>query len=73
MGKIIDIRPFIEEQKKRARTCENCAWRKPQEKIGGRVVRDSRCTVPGGWTASFIGPGPYRKIKCNEFKRKAEG
>lgn len=75
MGEIIDIRPIIEEQAKRARTCENCAWWKPPElsKDLPHIFKDSRCTVPGGWTARFIGTGPYGKVECNDFKRKTEG
>lgn len=52
------------------RTCENCTFWNPPQYRDGILVRDSSCGHPGGWTPVFYGRGPYREMKCKEFRRK---
>ncbi len=62
MAEIIDIRKY-------ARTCENCTFWVPPVRDGRRIIKDSRCGHPGGWTARRVG---IYDIECNEFRRKTE-
>ena len=53
------------------RTCQNCRFWVPPEHKNGRLVKDSRCGHPGGWTAIWIGPPEiYQKMECREFTRR---
>lgn len=75
MAEIIDIRPIIRERERErcrleiARTCQKCIFWVPPElsKDLTRIVKDSRCGHPGGYTVTILG---YDRVICNEFKRK---
>jgi hypothetical protein len=62
MGKVINLADINLDEYRR--TCQNCDYWRPPEKLGANLVKDSRCGHPGGWTMNF------KTYTCNEFKRK---